>query len=218
MINSIFLTAPTGWLAASPLEVYCPVTSPLTLSHSPVLSPLTPSFIVDVINRQESLDSGDDYPQPLAMSSLHVDGHEGRSGGGSSHSPRSRSRAQIEITEQPAPKALRFRYECEGRSAGSIPGINSTADTKTYPSIRLTGNKGDAFVVVSCVTKDAPYKPHPHNLVGKDCKTGVCTVKISGENQEVAFNNLGIQCIRKKDIEEALRKREEIKVDPFKSE
>lgn len=131
---------------------------------------------------------------------------------------RSRSRAFVEILEQPAPKALRFRYECEGRSAGSIPGVNSTVDNKTYPSIRLNGHKGDAFVVVSCVAKDAPHKPHPHNLVGKDCKTGVCTVKITEANQDVVFNNLGIQCIRKKDMEESLKKREEIKVDPFKSE
>lgn len=38
----------------------------------------------------------------------------------------------VEILEHPAPKALRFRYECEGRSAGSIPGANSTADNSEY--------------------------------------------------------------------------------------
>lgn len=32
------------------------------------------------------------------------------------------------------------------------------------------------------------------------------------------FSNLGIQCVKKKDIESALRAREEIRVDPFKSE
>ena len=32
----------------------------------------------------------------------------------------------VDIVEQPASKGLRFRYECEGRSAGSIPGIHST--------------------------------------------------------------------------------------------
>lgn len=62
------------------------------------------------------------------------------------------------ITEQPAPKALRFRYECEGRSAGSIPGVNSTPDTKTYPTIQVINYVGRAVVVVSCVTKDFPYK------------------------------------------------------------
>ncbi|XP_053980091.1 embryonic polarity protein dorsal-like isoform X1 [Hylaeus volcanicus] len=124
----------------------------------------------------------------------------------------------IEIIEQPASKALRFRYECEGRSAGSIPGANSTPENKTFPSIRIVGYKGRAIVVVSCVTKEEPYRPHPHNLVGKEaCKRGVCTVEVSSENMTVTFANLGIQCVKKKDIEEALRIREEIRVDPFRT-
>ncbi|XP_034950475.1 embryonic polarity protein dorsal isoform X1 [Chelonus insularis] len=124
----------------------------------------------------------------------------------------------VEIVEQPASKALRFRYECEGRSAGSIPGVNSTPENKTFPSIRIVGYKGRAVVVVSCVTKDSPYRPHPHNLVGKEaCRKGVCTVEISSENMTVTFANLGIQCVKKKDIEEALRIREDIRVDPFRT-
>lgn len=113
----------------------------------------------------------------------------------------------------------RFRYECEGRSAGSIPGVHSTPENKTYPTIEIVGYRGRAVVVVSCVTKDAPYRPHPHNLVGKDgCKKGVCTVEINSDSMCVSFSNLGIQCVKKKDIEEALRVREEIRVDPYKSE
>ncbi|CAL7934589.1 unnamed protein product [Xylocopa violacea] len=124
----------------------------------------------------------------------------------------------VEIIEQPASKALRFRYECEGRSAGSIPGVNSTPENKTFPSIRIVGYKGRAVVVVSCVTKDQPHRPHPHNLVGKEaCRQGVCTVEVSSENMTVTFANLGIQCVKKKDIEEALRIREEIRVDPFRT-
>ncbi|XP_031829337.2 dorsal isoform X1 [Nomia melanderi] len=124
----------------------------------------------------------------------------------------------VEIIEQPASKALRFRYECEGRSAGSIPGVNSTPENKTFPSIRIVGYKGRAVVIVSCVTKDQPHRPHPHNLVGKEaCKRGVCTVEVSSENMTVTFANLGIQCVKKKDIEEALRIREEIRVDPFRT-
>lgn len=44
----------------------------------------------------------------------------------------------VRMLEQPAPKALRFRYECEGRSAGSIPGVNSTPDNKTFPTIQVS--------------------------------------------------------------------------------
>ncbi|KOC69050.1 Embryonic polarity protein dorsal [Habropoda laboriosa] len=124
----------------------------------------------------------------------------------------------VEIVEQPASKALRFRYECEGRSAGSIPGVNSTPENKTFPSIRVGRYKGRAVVVVSCVTKDQPHRPHPHNLVGKEaCKKGVCTIEVSSENMTVTFANLGIQCVKKKDIEDALRIREDIRVDPFRT-
>lgn len=82
-----------------------------------------------------------------------------RSGQHSSRAPSSPyPNAYVKITEQPAPKALRFRYECEGRSAGSIPGANSTPDNKTYPGIQVVNYRGRAVVVVSCVTKDKPYR------------------------------------------------------------
>lgn len=48
-----------------------------------------------------------------------------------------KQRAQVKILEQPASKALRFRYECEGRLAGSLPGANSTSENKTYPTIQV---------------------------------------------------------------------------------
>ncbi|XP_044734149.1 embryonic polarity protein dorsal-like isoform X2 [Chrysoperla carnea] len=128
------------------------------------------------------------------------------------------SKAYVEIVEQPASKAMRFRYECEGRSAGSIPGQNSTSENKTFPTIRVVGYEGKAVVVVSCVTKDKPYKPHPHNLVGKEgCKKGVCTIEIPTDTMTVTFSNLGIRCVKKRDIESALQTREEIRVDPFRT-
>ena len=53
----------------------------------------------------------------------------------------SQETARIVILEQPASKALRFRYECEGRSAGSIPGVNSTPENKTFPTIQVNFHK-----------------------------------------------------------------------------
>ncbi|XP_044760529.1 embryonic polarity protein dorsal-like isoform X2 [Coccinella septempunctata] len=133
-------------------------------------------------------------------------------------SPRAKHDAYVKIIEQPAPKALRFRYLCEGRSAGSIPGISSTPENKTFPAIQVVGYQGRAVVVVSCVTKDQPYRPHPHNLVGREgCKRGVCTLEIPTETMSIQFCNLGIQCVKKKEIESALRLREEIRVDPFRT-
>lgn len=126
----------------------------------------------------------------------------------------------VRIVEEPAKCAIRFRYECEGRSAGSIPGINSTQENKTYPTIQVCNYRGKAVVVVSCVTKDPPYRPHPHNLVGKEgCKKGVCTIVINENNSDMTctFTSLGIQCVKRKDIEDSLKNREQIKVDPFRS-
>ncbi|XP_061729677.1 transcription factor p65 isoform X5 [Cydia pomonella] len=125
----------------------------------------------------------------------------------------------VRIIEQPAGKSLRFRYECEGRSAGSIPGVHSTPEKKTYPTIEVVGYTGRFVVLVSCVTRDKPYRPHPHNLVGREplCNRGVCTVECNADTSIVQFSNLGIQCVKRKDIAEALRVREEIKVDPFKT-
>lgn len=68
------------------------------------------------------------------------------------------SSPKVKITEQPASKALRFRYECEGRSAGSIPGVNSTPENKTFPSIQVCNYRGRAVVVVSCVTTEKPHR------------------------------------------------------------
>lgn len=47
--------------------------------------------------------------------------------------------AFIEIIEQPKQRGMRFRYKCEGRSAGSIPGEKSNDTTKTYPAIKVRG-------------------------------------------------------------------------------
>jgi len=44
----------------------------------------------------------------------------------------------MQVAEQPAGKGLRFRYECEGRSAGSIPGATSTNQNRTCPTIKVS--------------------------------------------------------------------------------
>ena len=47
----------------------------------------------------------------------------------------------LEIVEPPASNKMRFRYECEGRSAGAIQGASSTPQHRTCPTIRLVGYK-----------------------------------------------------------------------------
>merc|ERR1739844_727703 len=129
----------------------------------------------------------------------------------------------VRILEQPAAHKLRYRYQCEGRGAGALQGQTSTSDRKTFPKIQIVGYKGPAVVVVSCVTHDSDHpRAHPHNLVspasvGRDgCKKGVCTVNVNNDDMTVEFPHLGIQCVRKKDIAEALKQRQEIRVDPYR--
>merc|ERR1712018_861310 len=130
----------------------------------------------------------------------------------------------VRILEQPASHKLRFRYKCEGRGAGTLQGERSSAEKKTFPKIQIVGYKGPAVVVVSCVTHDSDVpKTHPHNLVSpasvgrEGCKKGVCTIYVNNEDMSVEFPHLGIQCVRKKDVDQSLKVRKEIRVDPYRA-
>jgi len=48
-----------------------------------------------------------------------------------------RSEPYVEIAEEPRSRGLRFRYKCEGRSAGSLPGERSTNEQKSFPTIKV---------------------------------------------------------------------------------
>jgi len=129
----------------------------------------------------------------------------------------------LRILEQPKSNSLRFRYKCEGRGAGALQGISSSSDKKTFPKIQIVGYKGPAVVVVSCVTHDSDVpKTHPHNLVSpasvgrEGCKKGVCTVYVNNEEMTAEFPHLGVQCVRRKDVQQSLSHRQQIKVDPFR--
>lgn len=64
----------------------------------------------------------------------------------------------IVIVEQPASKPLRLRYESEVRSAGFIPGVSSTNERKTYPTIKIVNYTGPVCIITSCVTSGEPYR------------------------------------------------------------
>ena len=83
------------------------------------------------------------HDQPIHQGSIIEGIHKNNSikmqkkeGGEGSSQPMKKS-MYVDIVEQPASKGLRFRYECEGRSAGCIPGVNTTNENKTYPTIRV---------------------------------------------------------------------------------
>ncbi|XP_069824247.1 transcription factor p65 isoform X2 [Dendropsophus ebraccatus] len=121
----------------------------------------------------------------------------------------------VEIIEQPKQRGMRFRYKCEGRSAGSIPGERSTDTTKTHPTIKVNNYQGPARIRISLVTKDAPYKPHPHELVGKDCKDGYYEADLSPDRNIHSFQNLGIQCVKKREVDDAIAQRIRTNNNPF---
>ncbi|XP_067093052.1 proto-oncogene c-Rel isoform X1 [Osmerus mordax] len=121
----------------------------------------------------------------------------------------------IQIFEQPKQRGMRFRYKCEGRSAGSIPGERNSDNNRTYPSVQILNYCGKGRVRVSLVTKNEPYRPHPHDLVGKDCKDGSYEVEFGPDRRVIAFQNLGIQCVRRREVKEAIVKRMAGGINPF---
>ena len=68
------------------------------------------------------------------------------------HSTVSAGEPWVEVLEQPKSTAMRFRYLCEGRSAGTILGVNASMAQKTYPTIRVS------FVIYDSI--QGTYIPH----------------------------------------------------------
>ena len=62
------------------------------------------------------------------------------------------------VVEQPASRALKFRYKCEPKAGNTIVGVNSTPKKKTYPTIVAKSTHDLYHMVVSCVTVDEPYR------------------------------------------------------------
>ncbi|XP_008274737.1 proto-oncogene c-Rel [Stegastes partitus] len=121
----------------------------------------------------------------------------------------------IQIFEQPKQRGMRFRYKCEGRSAGSIPGEKSSDNNRTYPSLQILNYCGKGKVRVYLVTKNEPYRPHPHDLVGKDCKDGFYEAEFGPDRRVIAFQNLGIQCVRRREVKDAIVQRITRGINPF---
>ncbi|XP_061829010.1 uncharacterized protein relb isoform X1 [Nerophis lumbriciformis] len=130
---------------------------------------------------------------------------------------------KLVVVEQPKERGMRFRYVCEGRSAGSIMGASGTESNKTQPAIEIEGpidHLKKVTVTVSLVTKDPPHRPHPHCLVGKDCpeKSGICVVTLNPHsNRRHSFANLGIQCVTRRELDISLQRRKSQNIDPFQT-
>nr|XP_056709379.1 proto-oncogene c-Rel [Euleptes europaea] len=110
---------------------------------------------------------------------------------------------------------MRFRYQCEGRSAGSIPGEHSTDINRTFPAIQIFNYFGKIKIRVTLVTKNEPYRPHPHRLVGKDCENGYYEAEFGPDRRVLSFQNLGIQCVKKRELKESIISRIANNINPF---
>ncbi|XP_015280979.1 PREDICTED: proto-oncogene c-Rel [Gekko japonicus] len=110
---------------------------------------------------------------------------------------------------------MRFRYQCEGRSAGSIPGEHSTDINRTFPAIQIFNYFGKIKIRVTLVTKNEPYRPHPHRLVGKDCENGYYEAEFGQDRRILSFQNLGIQCVKKRELKESIISRITNNINPF---
>jgi len=125
----------------------------------------------------------------------------------------------LEIVHQPQQRGMRFRYACEGKAAGSILAENSDMDRKSWPSCVIKNYFGPALMRVSLVTKDDPPQPHPHSLVGKGCKNGFCMTAVDESTKMLGvFPNLGIQCVRRREIQSSIIGRLNNQVNPFNTD
>ena len=125
----------------------------------------------------------------------------------------------IKILEQPQLIATFQHTKDCNRKLETIKGARSTHYDVTYPTIKLFNHKGNAVAIVSCVTKDPPYFPHPCSIIDKTGKhkDGVYYLRFFSAYPILMFPDLIIARVRKNNVLAALEKRKRMRVDPFKT-
>ncbi|KAJ8045625.1 Proto-oncogene c-Rel [Holothuria leucospilota] len=99
----------------------------------------------------------------------------------------------------PKPKDHRFRYPCEGRTAGALLGVRSTQKKKTCPrseaymkiyhiSFQVQNLTTRAMIVGSLVTNKGD-KPHPFRLVGNSCEDGIVKKIVDAKSPKAKFES-----------------------------
>lgn len=82
---------------------------------------------------------------------------------------------KLVVVEEPKERGMRFRYQCEGRSAGSILGASSTENNKTQPTIEVNTAVVYLFMYLDC-----------YLLADIECKTAF-TLALSNIGHNVKF-------------------------------
>ncbi|XP_036360935.1 nuclear factor NF-kappa-B p105 subunit isoform X4 [Octopus sinensis] len=115
---------------------------------------------------------------------------------------------KLVFIEQPQSRGFRFRYKCEGPSHGGLQGAHSQKSKRTYPTVQILNYKGPALFVVSLVTDDPEPYLHAHELVGKNCSKGICTIEVpSTNNPTCKLQNIGVMHVTKRKVIDILRER-----------
>jgi len=120
------------------------------------------------------------------------------------------------ITTQPATTGYRFRYKCEGKTAGTIPGVKTDGKKKTVPTFRVENvPKGEKVEIsISCITATEPYRVHPHSLVGTNCANGICRITLQKTNS-ASLQGVGIRCVKRDDFPKCVQERLDLRINPF---
>uniref|UniRef100_A0A8D1FNQ1 RELA proto-onco, NF-kB subunit n=1 Tax=Sus scrofa TaxID=9823 RepID=A0A8D1FNQ1_PIG len=117
--------------------------------------------------------------------------------------------------ETPAGLLSGPRAACPPPPGGGIgAGIPAPPGCSLYFG-QINGYTGPGTVRISLVTKDPPHRPHPHELVGKDCRDGFYEAELCPDRCIHSFQNLGIQCVKKRDLEQAINQRIQTNNNPF---
>ncbi|XP_030600632.1 transcription factor RelB homolog isoform X2 [Archocentrus centrarchus] len=200
-----------------------PVLVPRGTASKPNFNPCHPAEMASSHPSRVPGSSGRDRGSPCSLNSKSSGMSSSQNRADTDMLERILEKPKLVVVEEPKDRGMRFRYECEGRSAGSILGASSTDTNKTQPAIEIQGpieHLKKVTVTVSLVTKDLPHRPHPHCLVGKDCPNGlgICVVSFNPQNnRRHSFANLGIQCVRRKELDSSLQKRRNLNIDPFQT-
>lgn len=131
-------------------------------------------------------------------------------------------KGHVRIIEQPAESSHRFRYESEQRFNKAISGCSSTEKNQTYPKIEIRDYTGEVCVIISCVTKNEPYRQHPHKIFSTNSeakmKYGIYSHKtfINGQ-QQIVYDDIGIMFVKRADAANSLKERKTKRINPFDS-
>lgn len=97
------------------------------------------------------------------------------------------------VVEEPKQRGMRFRYECEGRSAGSILGASSTETNKTQPAVEVSHSTPRSSWERGGGSRPSCFRTQ-HAECGWDVGSGVSelesTVKYGSRVREVLLSNV----------------------------